>query len=78
MKEMQKSHFKVDGLVLYKNHHRTILAMKKYVYHRILRKCGNLTFTIQHVGTEIEEQVHTSDIQLARGQTKWDIDPYVV
>ena len=61
--------------MLYKNHHITKLAKKWYSYYRIVRKHGDLTFTIQYVRTEIEKNVHTNDIQLARGQKEWDIDP---
>ena len=44
-------------------------------YYSIVRKHEDLTYTIQHVGTGIEKKVHANDIQLARGQTEWNIDP---
>ena len=40
-----------------------------------MRKHGDLTFTIQHVGTGIEKKLHDNDICLAGVQTEWNIDP---
>ena len=34
-----------------------------------------MTFTHHHARTRIEKKVHANDVQLARGQTEWDIDP---
>ena len=46
-----------------------------YACYRTVRKHGYWTFTIQHVQTGIDKNVHANDIQLARGQTEWNIDP---
>ena len=54
--------------MLYKNYYRTKLAKKWYAYCRIVRKCGDFTFTFQHVGTVIEMKVHANDIKLEERQ----------
>ena len=69
---------KVGDLVLYKNHHGTKLDKKWYACYKIVRKQGNLAFTIHHVGTGIEKIVHINNIQFAIRQTEWDIRSYMV
>ena len=45
-KRAKENTFNVGDLVLYKNHQKSKLTMEYYVYYRILRKHGDLAFTI--------------------------------